>query len=326
MVSPVVFVPYFLLSRKDGFMQKNINLGRATRRRLSFSSLSYKKQKIVISVVFLLLPMVLLLTFTYLPAASMIGYSFTDWDGISKTKNFVGLKNYKTIFTDLRYFKPMANSLYYFVASFIQIALGVAIAYLISFNTKFSNVFKGIYFFPSLINSVAISFIFIFFFQPAGTFDSILKLIGLESLTQYWLRDPKIVNISLASVSVWRYVGQNIVMFSAAMQSISPDILEAAEVDGANRFQKLVHIIIPGISKIMGLMLFLSITGSLSAFETPYIMTGGGNGSMTFVIQVVNYAFQNRRVGLASALAVVLLVICILLAVFQKLAFRKKGA
>lgn len=296
------------------------------RRRLSFSSLSYKKQKIVVSVVFLFVPVLLLLTFTYWPAAHMIPYSFTDWDGISKTKNYIGLQNYKTIFSDpSTYFKPMFNSIYYFIASFIQIGLAVALAYLISFKTKLSNVFKGIYFFPSLINSVAISFIFLFFFQPHGTFDSVLKLIGLDSFTHYWLRDPKIVNVSLASVSVWRYVGQNVVMFSAAMQSISPDILEAAEVDGANSFQKLRHIIMPGISKIMGLMLFLSVTGSLQAFETPYIMTGGGNGSMTFVIQIVNLAFQNHRVGLASALAIVLLAICILLAIVQKLVFGKEN-
>jgi multiple sugar transport system permease protein len=301
-------------------MENNIK-----RTRLSFSSLSYKKQKIVISVVFLFVPMLLLLTFTYWPALHMIQYSLTDWDGISKTKNYVGLQNYKIILSDpSAYFKPMFNSIYYFIASFIQISLAVILAYLISFKTKFSNIFKGIYFFPSLINSVAISFIFLFFFQPNGTLDSVLKILGLGGFKHYWLRDPNIVNISLASVSVWRYVGQNIVMFSAAMQSISPDILEAAEVDGANSFQKLRHIIMPGISKIIGLMLFLSISGSLQAFETPYIMTGGGNGSMTFVIQVVNFAFQNHRVGLASALAIILLIICIILAILQKVIFGKE--
>lgn len=297
------------------------------KRRFSFSSLSYKKQKMVISIVFLFVPVLLLLTFTYWPATQMVQYSFTDWDGISKTKNYVGLENYKTIFSDPgTYFKPMFNSIYYFIASFVQLGLAVIMAYLISFKTKFANALKGIYFFPSLINSVAISFIFLFFFQPNGTFDSILKLVGLENFTHYWLRDPNIVNFSLASVSVWRYVGQNVIMFSAAMQSISTDTLEAADMDGASSFQKLRYIIMPGISKIMGLMLFLSVTGSLQAFETPYIMTGGGNGSMTFVIQVVSLAFQNHRVGLASALAMILLMICIVMAIVQKVAFGREEA
>lgn len=296
-----------------------------TKKKFSFSSLPYKKQKIIISALFLAVPVVLLVVFTYLPAVAMAGYSFTDWDGVSKTKTFVGLKNYKTILSDTKYFEPLFVSIYYFVASFVQIALGILIAYLVSFKCKFSNLFKGVYFFPSLINSVAISFVFIFFFQPGSTFDTILNTFGLGGFIKYWLQDPKIVNISLASVSVWRYVGYNIVMFSAAMASISSDILEAARVDGASRFQQLRYIIIPGISTILGLQLFLALTGALSAFETPYIMTNGGNGSMTFIIQTVQYAFQNHRVGLASAMAMILLAMCIIITSIQNAVMKRKG-
>lgn len=295
------------------------------KRKLSFSSLPYKKQKIIISILFLMVPVLLLAVFTYLPAIAMAGYSFTDWDGISKTKNFIGLKNYRTIFSDIKYFQPLFVSIYYFVASFIQIALGVGVAYLVSFGCKGSNLFKSVYFFPSLINSVAISFIFIFFLQPGSTLDTVLRFLHLDGLIHLWLQEPGLINVSMAGVSVWRYVGYNIVMFAAAMASISPDILEAARVDGANRWQQLIHIIIPGISTILGLQLFLALTGALSAFETPYIMTGGGNGSMTFIIQTVNYAFQNHRVGLASAMAMILLALCIIISCIQKLAFRKKG-
>ncbi|WP_129724231.1 carbohydrate ABC transporter permease [Xylanivirga thermophila] len=295
----------------------------SSRRRFSFSSLPYKKQKIVITIAFLFIPVLLLTVFTYLPAFSMVSYSFTDWDGISLEKNFVGLKNYKTVFSDAKYFEPFIVSIYYFIASFIQVGLAVVIAYLISFDLWGKNFFKGVYFFPSLINSVAISFIFIFFFQPGNTLDTVLSFLGLDGLIQYWLRDPKWINISLSFVSVWRYMGYNIVMFSAAMQSISPEIIEAAKVDGANKYQQFRHIIIPGISTILGLQLFLAITGALSVFEIPYIMTGGGNGSMTFVIQTVNYAFKNHRVGLASALGIILLAICILAAVVQKVVSKK---
>lgn len=292
--------------------------------KFSFSALPYKKQKIIISILFLMVPVVLLTVFTYLPAISMAGYSFTDWDGISKTKNFVGLKNYKTIFSDVKYFTPLFVSIYYFIASFVQIALAVVVAYLVSFGCRGSKFFKSVYFFPSLINSVAIGFVFLFFFKPGSTFDTVLNALGLGEFIRYWLQDTHLVNVSMASVSVWRYVGYNIVMFSAAMASISPDILEAAKVDGASKFQQLIHIVLPGISTILGLQLFLSITGALSAFETPYIMTGGGNGSMTFIIQTVNYAFQNHRVGLASALAMILLVICIIVTCIQRLVFRNK--
>ena len=109
-----------------------------------------------------------------------------------------------------RYFEPMFVSIYYFIASFVQIGLAVVVAYLVSFGCKASNFFKSVYFFPSLINSVAISFIFIFFFQPGSTLDTVLNSVGLGGLIKYWLKDPNIINVSMASVSVWRYIGYNI--------------------------------------------------------------------------------------------------------------------
>jgi multiple sugar transport system permease protein len=295
------------------------------KKKFGFSSLPYKKQKIVISIAFLIVPVVLLTVFTYIPAFAMFGYSFTDWDGISKTKNFIGLKNYQTMFSDIKYWQPLFVSIYYLIATFVQIALAVIVAYLVSFGCKASGIFKGVFFFPSLINSVAISFVFIFFFRPGSTLDTVLNMFGLSGLTKLWLQDTSTNNISLAFVSVWRYIGYNIVMFSAAMASISSDILEASRVDGANKFQQLRHIILPGISTILGLQLFLSITGALSAFETPYIMTGGGNGTMTFIIQTVQFAFQNHRVGLASAMAMVLLLLCIIVTSIQNYVMNKKG-
>ena len=294
-------------------------------KKFNFSSLPYKKQKIVISIVFLFIPVLLLTVLTYIPAISMAGYSFTDWDGISKTKNFIGLKNYQTMFSDIKYWQPLFVSVYYLIATFVQIALAVIVAYLVSFGCKASGIFKGVYFFPSLINSVAISFVFIFFFRPGSTLDTVLNMFGLSGLTKLWLQDTGTNNICLAFVSVWRYIGYNIVMFSAAMASISSDILEASRVDGANKFQQLRHIILPGISTILGLQLFLSLTGALSAFETPYIMTGGGNGTMTFIIQTVQFAFQNHRVGLASAMAMVLLLLCIIVTSIQNYVMNKKA-
>ena len=296
-----------------------------SRKRFSFSSLPYNRQRTIIAIAFLFLPVLLLFVFTYLPAFAMVQYSFTDWDGIDPNKNYIGFDNYKTIFKEAgTYFQPLVTSVYYLIASFIQIGLAVVIAALLSFPLKARNLFKGVYFFPSLINSVAIGFIFLFFFQADGTLDSLLKMFGLKSAIQLWLGNPAYINISLAFTSVWRYIGYNIVMFSAAMQSISPDVLEAAEVDGANKFKQLRYIILPGISTILGLQLFLAISGALLVFEIPYIMTTGGNGSMTFVIQAVQLAFQNQRVGLASALGVILMIICVLLSLMQKLFFKRK--
>ena len=255
----------------------------------------------------------------------MVGYSFTDWDGINPTKHFIGVENYQTIFSDTSFFQPLVTSLYYLAGSFIQIGLATVIATLLSYQLRAKNFFKGVYFFPSLINSVAIGFIFLFFFQPDGTLDSVLKMLGLYDSSRLWLGDPALVNVSLAFTSVWRYIGYNIVMFAAAIQSISPDILEAANVDGANKFQQFKYIILPGISTILSLQLFLAISGALTVFEIPYIMTEGGNGSMTFVIQAVNLAFKNQRVGLASALALILMFVTVVVSILQKSILKDEG-
>ncbi|GEL95565.1 carbohydrate ABC transporter permease [Cellulomonas composti] len=267
---------------------------------------------------FLLAPIALLVTFTYIPVVNMFYYSFTSWDGLDKTKDWVGFDNYVEVFTRPELFRVFYVSLYYFAASFLQIALALYFATVLSFRTRFRNFFKGMIFFPYLINGVAIGLIFIYFFKPGGTLDSLLAAFDLESLQQQWLGNPDIVNVSLASTSVWRYTGLNFVLFLGAIQSIPGQVYEAAELDGANRWHQFRYIIAPGIKPIIGLSFILAIAGSLSVFEIPFVMTAGANGSMTFVIQTVNMAFKFSKFGLASAMAVVLLAIVLVVTWIQR--------
>lgn len=266
---------------------------------------------------YLAVPLLLLVVFTYVPVGNMIWYSFTSWDGLDPVKEFVGLDNYVKAFTDPRYWQVFAVSLYYFAASFVQMALALYFATVLSFRTRFRNFFKGVIFFPYLLNGVAIGFVFLYLYQPGGTLDSVLAVFGIVD-TPFWLGDPDVANISLAATSVWRYMGLNFVLFLGAIQSIPGELYEAAELDGANRWQQFRYIIAPGIKRIIGLSFILAIAGSLSVFEIPYIMTGGANGTSTFVIQTVQTAFVFRGVGLASALAVILLVIVLLTTWLQR--------
>lgn len=276
---------------------------------------------------FLALPLLLLVGLTYVPVMNMISYSFTDWNGISKDREVVGAQNYVDIFTRPELFRVFFVSLYYFAASFVQMALALYFAAVLSFSTRFRNLFKGILFFPYLINGVAIGFTFLYLFQPGGTLDATLGVFGLEELQRQWLGDPDLINVSLASTSVWRYTGLNFVLFLGAIQSIDPHLYEASELDGANRWDQFRYIILPSIRPIVGLSFILAISGSLSVFEIPFIMTGGANGSETFVIQTVDMAFENRKVGLASAMAVVLLLIVLVVtAVQRRLVPEEKGA
>jgi ABC-type sugar transport system permease subunit len=267
---------------------------------------------------YLLVPLAFLLTFTYIPAVNLIWYSFTSWDGFDQTKDYVGFDNFISIFTKPQYFAVFFVSLYYIGASIVQLALAMYFATILSFKTRFRSIFKGVLFFPYLLNGVAIGFIFLYLYQAGGTLDTVLDAVGLGSLKIQWLGDSHAINYSLAATSIWRYMGLNFVLFLGAIQSIPEDVYEAAALDGANAWQRFRYIIAPSIRRIISLSFILAIAGSLSVFEIPYIMTGGANGSSTFVIQTVQTAFQYHLVGLASAFGVVLLVIVIIVTFIQR--------
>jgi multiple sugar transport system permease protein len=266
---------------------------------------------------FLIAPLALLITFTYAPIANMVAYSFTDWDGVSPELHYTGAGNYTELFTREDLFRVFFVSGYYLAASALQIAAALYFATILSFNVRFRNFFKGVLFFPYLINGVAIGFVFLYFFQDGGTLDSVLALFGYHS-DHAWLGTPVSANTSLAGVSFWRYMGLNFVLFLGAIQSIPGELYEAAELDGAGRWHQFRYIIAPGIKPVVTLTVILSISGSLSAFEIPYIMTGGATGTETFVIQTLNLAFRFNKTGLASAAAVVLLLIILLVTWVQR--------
>lgn len=275
-----------------------------------------KEEKIMVGC-FLATSIILLTLFTYIPALKMFYYSFTDWNGVNPEASFIGLSNYKYIFDHPELLEPLKVSIFYLVASIIQIALALVLATFLTYNIRFKNFFKGVYFFPTIINSVAIGFMFILYFQPDGTLNSTLTLLGIDS-TVKWLGNPSLVNYSLAFASVWRYIGLNIVMFSAAITSLNSDMFESASIDGASKFQEFRHLILPGVKRIIQINAFLAITGALTVFEMPFIITNGGNGSKTFVMQSIETAFSIKRGGLASALSVLLITIVIVLALIQK--------
>lgn len=280
------------------------------------------QQKLIIGT-FLCVPMFLLIIFTYLPFADMVRYSFYKWNGTSPNMKFVGLKNYIEIFTRKEYFSVFKTSLYYLAGSIVQIALALFFATVLNYKIRFKNFFKGTIFFPYLINGVAIGFIFTYFFRGMGTLDTMLVALGFpkESLP-LWLGDPKIVNISLAFVSVWRYLGQNMIMFAGAIQSVNSDLYEAASIDGANKWLQFRYIIFPSIKTIISLNVILAVKGAISVFEIPKIMTNSSNGSATFVTKTLDTAFEVHKVGLASAMGLVLLGIIMLVTFIQKRYFE----
>lgn len=285
-------------------------------------SLSKSAQKWLVIGAFIVIPLILLFTFTYLPFGEMVSYSFYKMKYIGE-KTFVGLRNYKDLFARKDIFNALKLSLYYMGGSVVQLVIALLLATILSFKTKLGNFFKGVLFFPYLINGIAIGFIFKFFFTRGFVFDTVLSWLGipLESLP-YWLKTQGLNNVSLVGTSIWRYLGQNMVLFIGAIMSVDNSLYEAADLYGANKVQQFFHIILPSIKTIVTLNIILSITGSLSAFEPPFVITKGANGTGTYFIIMDQVAHTSLKVGLASAMAVFLLCLIFIATVLQKIFFK----
>ncbi|MBO5246381.1 MAG: sugar ABC transporter permease [Eubacterium sp.] len=286
---------------------------------------SRKGQQAIIIVAFMFIPLLLLFVFTYLPFGQMVEFSFykMKYSTPVEKRVFVGLKNYIDVFQRKDCFAALKLSGYYVVGSLVQLVLSLYLATILSFKTKGGNIFKGFMFFPYLISGIAIGFIFKFFYTRGFVFDTVLQWCGfeLENLP-YWLKDQRINNISLVATSVWRYFGQNMVLFIGAIMSVDKEMYEAADLDGATKLQQFFYIILPSIKTIVTLNIIMSVTGALSAFEPPYVITGGANGTGTYFVIMNEIAHVTQKVGLASAMAVVLLLIIFAATIAQKLLMK----
>ncbi len=286
------------------------------------SKLQKNKNKIIIIAAFTIIPLFLLILFTYYPFLEMVKYSFYSMKYIGK-RTWVGFANYVTIFTRPDILRTLLLSLYYMLGSVVQVCLALYLATIFSFKLRGSKFLKGFIFFPYLISGIAIGFIFKFFYTRGFVLDTVLQWLGfsLDSLP-YWLKDQSINNFSLVYSSVWRYLGSTMVLFIGAIMSVDNTLYEAAQLDGANRFQVFKYVILPSIKTIVVLNIILSISGSLSAFEPPYVITSGANGTGTYFVVMNEIAHTSQKVGLASAMAVFLLGIIFLCTILQKIFFK----
>ncbi|WP_240698145.1 sugar ABC transporter permease [Vibrio sp. F13] len=250
--------------------------------------------------------------------------SVTDWDGYASEKGFVGFDNYRYLAEDPELLSPLLNSLYYFAGAVVQLVLSLWFAVLVNSKLAGRNLFKTLLFIPFVLNAVAASMVFQIFYQVDGAFDSFLVTIGLGAWVKPWLMDPNIVNWSLVAASVWRFLGFNLILFYGVLQSIPQDQYEAARLEGAGEWQQFRYITLPSIKMIMGLQILLSFVGSLSVFEIPMIITKGANGTKTFVMATLENAFTFNDFGLASAMAVLLLIIVAFFMVLQKILFGEE--
>lgn len=291
------------------------------------NGMSYKTQRKLVIIGFLAIPVLLLLTFTYYPAVRLIYYSFTDWDGLDNHVSWLGIDNYREIFSNPDLFGVFVHQIPYVVVGVVQNIVALLFAIILNSKLRGRNVFRVILFLPFIMNAVAVAFMFQYVFDTTtGSLNSLLGLLGLDSWKQSWLGNTSIVNYSLASIGFWRFMGYNMVIYLGALQSIPADMYEAATLDGAGRMQTLWHMTLPNMTKIIQLNMFLTLSGAIAVFDLPFVLTHGGpaGASETFVLKTVETAFQFNNFGLASAMSVVLLVLTILVLGLQNLVIKRK--
>jgi multiple sugar transport system permease protein len=291
--------------------------------------MSLRSQKRLLLFSFVTVPLLLLITFAYYPAMELIRLSFTNWNGISADKAFIGWANYKEVFSNPDIFGVFRNNVAYFVVGIVQNIVAIYFAVVLNSKLKGRKFFRLLLFLPYILNGVAVAYLFGYVFDTtSGSLNYLLGQLGFDKLAETsWLGNTSIVNYSLASIGFWRFMGFNMVIYLAALQSIPNDLYEAASIDGANGWQKFFYITLPNIYKIIELNLFLTVTGALEVFDLPFVLTKGGPGgaSETFVMKIIETAFQFNNYGLASAMSVVLLLFVIIVLSIQRYLLNRKG-
>lgn len=294
-----------------------------------FSKLSFHAQKKIVLILFITIPLLLLFTFSYYPALELFRLSSMKWNGVSANKEWIGFANYIEVFSDPSIFGVFKHNFAYFVVGLIQNALALFFAVLLNTKLRGRNGFRLLLFLPYILNGVAVAYLFGYVFDTTnGSLNYILGQFGFDKLSQTsWLGTKEFVNYTLASVGLWRFMGFNMVIYLGALQSIPSDLYEAASIDGANGWQKFTRITLPNIYKIIELNLFLTVTGALEVFDLPFVLTKGGpaGSSETFVMKIVETAFQFNNYGLASAMSVVLLVFVVVVLSIQRYILTRKG-
>ena len=264
--------------------------------------------------VFLLPAFIVYSVIVMVPILVSIYYSCLDWNGIGK-KTFVGFNNYIKLFGDSVFRQAFGNNIIYIVIVMVlQLGFGFSIAVLLTYLKKGRGFIQTVYYIPSVITFIAISQLFTGFYsyEPLGLFNIFRKMLGMEPIA--FLSDYKTVLWAVASVEGWQYIGIYMIIFYSALVSVSPDILEAARIDGATELQILVKIRIPAIANVIMLSCILSLVGALRGFAAPMNMTKGGPNHRSEILATYMYkkAFTSRDYGYGSAIAVIIVILSII--------------
>lgn len=286
---------------------------------------SIKKDKKQLWYFIFILPALILFSVSIIiPVIQGFILTLTNWDGISKTYDFVGLRNYITLFDDDLFYNALLNTLKFTLGvAIFQNIFGLILAVLLDRNSKVNNFFRTIFFMPAVLSVVLAGYIWTYVYSDG--IPALYNMLNIE-LSASPLGSPTMVMPALIIIQLWLYTGQTMVIYIAGLQSIPEEIYESAKVDGANSIQSFFKITLPMLGPAITINFVLVVKSAMMVFDLVFVATAGGPGHSSEVLStyLYNITFDNNQAGYGSAMSFVFLLILIIMALLQLKFFRKR--
>ena len=279
-----------------------------------------RKDRTFLIIVFLLPSVFLYCLFVIYPYIKAFYISLFNWSGLSLYKDFVGLENFSRLFRDPVFWTALKNNLFiWIIGGSCIVGLTLFFSLVISNRPSSASIYRTAFFFPYLISLAAVAVLWSFIYNPTfGLLNSVLRGVGLESLTHAWLGETRTALPAVTTTIIWYSNGFYLILFLSAISNIPPSLIEAAKVDGASLFQRAVFITIPLIREIFKIAIVYITINTLNIFDVIYVMTVGGPNRRTEVLATYMYeqAFRNSDFGYGTAISVMLFLFTIVISVF----------
>lgn len=270
-------------------------------------------------ILFVLPALLLYALFVIYPFVQSLYLSLTSWDGVSRTKPFVGLQNYRELIRDDLLWRSLGHNLIWVVVGTVApMVIGLFLAVLLWGRPRGFTLFRTVYFMPQVLSPVIIAIVWGWIYNPIfGILNVGLDRVGLESVSRGWIGDPDVALYAVLAAAIWAETGFVFVIFLAGLQNVSRDLIDAATIDGANAWQRFWNVMVPQLANVLTVVTALLLVGGFSVFDLVFVMTGGGPNNATELIATYTYkeAFTQNRVGYASSLSLVITVLSLIASV-----------
>jgi len=261
--------------------------------------------------VFLVLPLgIYTLMLTY-PLIRSISLSFYSWSGMGPKPSWVGLANYKYLFSKGSILLALKNNLVWMALCVpIPTMIGFALAYVLREQTATNRLVRSLFYVPMVLSNAVMAIMWLHVYEPThGMIAQVLKALGLPPLSRSFLTQPDTAIIAVSVVMIWHWIGFPLVLYLAAIQDIPKEVLEAAELDGATGLRRIRHVVIPLVNHATVVIVALGAVLSMKVFDLVYLMTGGYYKADVIGTLLWRYGFEQYHLGRASAVAVVQLLV-----------------